>query len=431
MSDTLCLSQNARRLRIDTLSRLRWLGLFGQLTTVLITSLVLGFPLPLGLCLSVIGFSALLNLVLNWLIPKSQLLNDGPAAALLGFDILQLTILLYLTGGLENPFAVLFLAPATIAAVSLPSRQILLITALTGVAASFLYLNHYPLPWYQGQSFSLPPLYRTGFWLAILISCAFISAYASRVAFEARSLSAALTATELALEHQNHLSQLDGLAAAAAHELGTPLATIALVVRELANLELPAECAEDLSLLAQESQRCRSILGRLTSLPSENLGPLSQTTLTIMLEQIAAAYRHGPIELSIDAFGDGPEPLAAHNPAIEYALGNLIDNALDFAKSSTIIQARWTSEFVKITVLDDGPGFSPEIIKRIGEPYVTTRAHRRTKTEAGSGLGLGVFIARTLLERGGGRISFANQEPTGASIRIKWTRKDFEKLNGE
>lgn len=430
MSDTLNLGQNARRLRIDTLSRLRWLGLFGQLITVLITSLVLHFPLPLELCLGVIGFSASLNLVLNWLVPKTLLLNDGPAAALLGFDILQLTTLLYLTGGLENPFAILFLAPATIAAVSLPPRQILLITALTGLAASFLYLNHYPLPWYQDQPFTLPALYRTGFWLAILISCAFISAYASRVAFEARSLSTALTATELALEHQNHLSQLDGLAAAAAHELGTPLATIALVVRELQNLELPVECGEDLALLAQESQRCRSILGRLTSLASENLGPLSQTTLTVMLEQIAAAYRQGPVELRIDASDEAPEPLAILSPAIEYALGNLIDNALDFAKSSTIIEARWTADIITIAVLDDGPGFSSEIIKRIGEPYVTTSADRRTKTEEGSGLGLGVFIAKTLLERGGGRVSFANREPTGAAIRIKWARKDFEKLNG-
>jgi two-component system sensor histidine kinase RegB len=411
------------------LSRLRWLGLFGQLVTVLITSLVLHFPLPLELCLAVIGLSALLNLVLNRLVSKTLLLNDGPAAALLGFDILQLTSLLYLTGGLENPFAMLFLAPATIAAVSLPPRQILLITALTGIMASFLYLNHYPLPWYQGQSFTLPPLYRTGFWLAILISCAFISAYASRVAFEARSLSTALTATELALEHQNHLSQLDGLAAAAAHELGTPLATIALVVRELGNLELPAECAEDLALLAQESQRCRSILGRLASLASENLGPLAQTTLTIMLEQIAAPYRHGPVELRIDTSGEGPEPLASNSPAIEYALSNLIDNAVDFARSLTIIEAKWTDEFVTIAVLDDGPGFSAEVIKRIGEPYVTTRSDRRTKTEEGSGLGLGVFIAKTLLERGGGKMHFANRAPTGASLRITWSRKDFEKLS--
>ena len=231
--------QRARRLRIDTLSRLRWLALCGQFVAIFVTALALQFPLPLGLCSGVIGVSALLNLVFQFRAPKNLRLADGPATGLLVFDVFQLAALLYLTGGLENPFAVLFLAPVTIAAVSLPPRRIVLVAVIMAAAASFLVLHHLPLPWYAGQAISLPWLYQIGFWIALLVACAFICAYASRVAGEARSLSQALTAAELVLARENHLSQLDGLAAAAAHELGTPLATIALVVRELRNATLP------------------------------------------------------------------------------------------------------------------------------------------------------------------------------------------------
>ncbi|WP_294535581.1 ActS/PrrB/RegB family redox-sensitive histidine kinase [uncultured Rhodoblastus sp.] len=418
--------QDARRLRIDTLSRLRWLALCGQLATVLATSMVLQFPVPLALCLSVIGISALLNLAFNFLAPKSLRLADAPATALLVFDVLQLAALLYLTGGLENPFAILFLAPVTIAAVSLPPRKIVLIAVLTALAASILALQHLPLPWYSGQKIDLPRLYRLGLWLALMVACAFICVYASRVAGEARSLSHALTAAELVLERQNHLSQIDGLAAAAAHELGTPLATITLVTRELTRASLPPEFTDDLALLTQEVQRCREILGRLTSLAAEEPGHFGQTRLSLLLEQIVAPYRRGPVEIFIDAKGEGNEPSIAHSPAITYGIGNFLENAVDFARKTVTIDARWTQSFVQIVILDDGPGFSSEIVGRIGDPYVTSGADRRQKSEEGSGLGLGVFIAKTLLERTGAEIRFSNREMGGASVQLEWRHGRFE-----
>jgi two-component system sensor histidine kinase RegB len=421
--------QDARRLRIDTLSRLRWLALCGQLATVLATSMLLHFPLPLALCLGVIGISALLNLAFRFLAPKSLRLADGPATALLAFDIWQLAALLYLTGGLENPFAILFLAPVTIAAVSLPPRKIVLIAVLTALAASLLTLHHLPLPWYSGQKIDLPWLYRMGLWFALMVACAFICVYASRVAGEARSLSQALTAAELVLERQNHLSQIDGLAAAAAHELGTPLATITLVTRELCHASLPPEFSEDIVLLSQQVQRCREILGRLTSLAAEDHKDLGQTRLCLLLEQIVAPHRRGPVEIFIEAKGEGNEPSLLHSPAITYGISNFIENAVDFARDAVKIEARWTQSWVRIVILDDGPGFSPEIVGRIGDPYVTSRADRRQKSEEGSGLGLGVFIAKTLLERTGAKIRFTNRETGGASVQLEWRHGRFENWN--
>ncbi len=420
------IGQDARRLRIDTLSRLRWLALLGQLLTVLITVFILRFSLPLEICFFVIGISALLNFIIQLRAPKSLRLTDKQATALLAFDVLQLAALLYFTGGLENPFAMLFLAPVTIAAMSLPIPQILLIGVLAALAASILGVEHWPLPWYHGQTVSLPLLYRFGLWTAILVASAFIGAYASRVAREARALSQALTATELALERENHLSQLDGLAAAAAHELGTPLATIALVTRELSNADFSPEFSEDLTLLTQEVKRCRAILGRLTSLATEDQQPFGRSKLSVLLEQIVEPHRQPSVEIRIDAKGEGAEPLLTQNPAIIYGLGNFIENAVDFAKTSTIIEALWSVDSVRIVILDDGPGFSIEVANRIGDPYVTSRADRRMKRDKHSGLGLGVFIAKTLLERTGAHIKFSNREIGGAKIQLDWERRLFE-----
>ncbi len=419
----------ARQLRVETLSKLRWLALFGQLATVLATSLVLRFPLPLALCLVVIGVSALLNIAVRLLAQKTLRLTVGPATSLLAFDVLQLTALLYLTGGLANPFSILFLAPVTIAAVSLPPRQIVLIAILTALAASFLGVEHQPLPWYGGQPINLPWLYQLGIWLALLVACVFIAAYASRVASEARALTQALNAVELVLEHQNHLSQLDGLAAAAAHELGTPLATIALVTKELSNGLLPPEYSEDILLLTQQVKRCREILGRLTSLAVEDKKVFNKTRLSIVLEQAATPHRQDPVKITIDAKGEGNEPSLPHSPAIIYGMSNFIENAVDFAKNTVTIQCRWTAYQVRVVILDDGPGFPLNVLDRIGDPYITSRALRRRKSDEGAGLGLGVFIAKTLLERTGAKIRFSNRETAGASVALEWSRSRIENTN--
>src|ERR687890_1935924 len=285
--------QDARRLRLDTLVRLRWLAVTGQSTAVPVVHFGLGFPFPFGLCFLIIAVSGAVNAVLSIRHPASHRLGDNAATLLLGFDILQLAALLYLTGGLQNPFAVLFLAPVLISATALPPERTLILGLLAIGCATLLAIVHRPVP--RGpalEQLNMPFLYVTGIWTAILLGTAFTGVYAWRVAEEARQLAQALAATELVLAREQHLSQLDGLAAAAAHELGTPLATIALVVKELGR-ELPREgpVAEDLALLREQVERCRGILSKLTSLGEDQEGFLETITVSHLVEEIVGPDR--------------------------------------------------------------------------------------------------------------------------------------------
>ena len=424
------LGRRSRRLRVDTLVKLRWLALLGQAIALIVTYFGLRFSLPLGPCLLVIAASAWLNIGLRLRFGRTERLEDAPAAAMLAYDILQLTALLYLTGGIENPFSMLFLAPIMISAVSLSGRITLILTLLMVGAVSALTFRHYPLPWYPGEQLQLPLIYDAGIWVAIVLGAGFIAIYASRVAVEARKLADALAATELVLAREQHLTQLDGLAAAAAHELGTPLATITLVVREMQK-QLPVSdpTEEDLKVLSQEVGRCRAILGTLTSLGSDTGDILEEMSLGLLIEEAVSPQRDFGMRISISKNGEDPEPICRRNPGILYGLGNLIENAIDFAISDVWITTKWDAGRVIIVIEDDGPGFSPDVAGRVGEPYVTTKTDRRAKTEEGSGLGLGLFIAKTLLERSGATVKAGNRAPpeTGASIAISWERSVFER----
>jgi two-component system sensor histidine kinase RegB len=421
------LGQRARQLRVDTLIRLRWLAVAGQSAAVLITGVGLGFDVPIGWCFLCIGFAVLLNLGLRLRYPVSQRLTDNEAAAILGFDILQLAALLFLTGGLVNPFSILFLAPVMISAASLPLRHTVLLLLLALVCATGLTFWRRPLPWVPGQDLQLPMLYSVAIWVAIAVGAAFIAIYATRVAEEARQLAGALTATELVLAREQHLSQLDGLAAAAAHELGTPLATLALVVKEMTRLKPPpGPFADDLSLLSQEIGRCRAILGKLASLGEDGAGPLDEMTIGQLIEEIVAPHRPLDIRIEVETGGAPPEPVCRRNPGMLHGLRNIIENAVDFAEKRVRVSASWTGDQVKIVIADDGPGVASHILARLGEPYITTRGD--DDRDAGGGFGLGLFIAKTLLERAGATTSIVNVVPpeTGAVAAVVWTRAAFE-----
>jgi two-component system sensor histidine kinase RegB len=419
-------------LRLDTLVRLRWLAIAGQAAAVAGVRFGLGFPLPFELCFLVIAASVWTNLLLRIQYPASHRLGDNAATALLGFDILQLAALLYLTGGLENPFAMLFLAPVLISATALAPERTLGLGLLAVGCATVLVLMHKPLPWFPGQALSLPFLYVSGIWTAILLGTVFTGIYAWRVAEEARQLAQALAATELVLAREQHLSQLDGLAAAAAHELGTPLATIALVSKELGHA-MPKEgaVADDLRLLQEQVDRCRSILAKLTSMGEEEEGFLETVSLSHLVEEVVEPQRTVGFDVRVLASGEGAEPVGRRNPGVVYGLSNILDNATDFAASQVTIEARWTPHEVFIEIRDDGPGYAPDILLRVGEPYVTTRsAAERTEAnnDEGGGLGLGLFIAKTLIERSGAELTLTNAAPpaTGAVARIVWPRHAFE-----
>lgn len=419
------------RLRLETLIRLRWLAILGQSVAVLFVALALDFETPLTETAAVILIATLLNVGLTLRAPALGPYPAHVSALVLAFDILQLTALLYLTGGLQNPFSVLFLAPVMVSAAALPPRMTIALGVLAVTMASFLALSHRPLPWMKGHLLVFPTIYTAGLWTSILLGLAFIGIYAWRVAEEARQMADALAATELVLAREQHLSAVDGLAAAAAHQLGTPLATIAVVAKEMDRLvEDDDPLKEDVALLRQETARCRDILAKIASLGGEQDGPLGELAIEHLIEELAAPHRNFGVAIVVGCTGPDPQPRSPRNHGLIYGIGNLIENAVDFARSTVHITARWNERDVVITVSDDGPGFPSDILQRLGQPYLTTRHNRMREGEdrnhAGGGLGLGLFIAKTLLERSGARVIFGNNSGSdGARIEILWPTEVF------
>ncbi|HEY7300790.1 MAG TPA: ActS/PrrB/RegB family redox-sensitive histidine kinase [Xanthobacteraceae bacterium] len=421
----------ARNVRLDTLVRLRWVAVIGQTTAVLVVHFGLDFELPIWACLAVIALAAWLNVALRLRFRSTLRLEADRAAWLLAFDIAELAILVFLTGGLQNPFSFLLLGPVLLAATALPPRMTVTLGAFAAVCATVLIFYHYPLPWDPEEPLVLPEIYTMGIWLSLLLALGFIGVHAWQLTEESRQLADALAATELVLAREQHLSQLDGLAAAAAHELGTPLSTITVVATELERAIKPGSpLAEDVGLLREQAQRCRAILGKLTEL-SSSVEPFDRMPLSALIEEVVAPHRNFGIDIGIVlSGGDAPEPIGGRNPAILYGLGNIVENAVDFARERVDVNVEWSGDRVEVTVTDDGPGFAAEIMDRIGEPYVTSTRQRRANIggEAGGGLGLGFFIAKTLLERSGAKLIFANRTAPekGAMVRITWRRDDFE-----
>lgn len=426
--------EDSRRLRVGTLIFLRWIAIFGQSVACLFVYFYLNFDFPVGLCFVFIVASATLNLGLRFGASGTFRLSDLEATVLLSYDLVQLSFLLYLTGGVTNPFVMLLLAPVTISAVSLPRNLTLFLGIVMLVAATFLCMEFEPLPWHENEALKFPLLYRASIWASLALSAAFIALYAARVSDESRLLATALAATELVLEREQHLSQLDGLAAAAAHELGTPLATITLIIRELQKMsdKVPAEgLKDDLDLLAQEAGRCREILGKLASLGADQGTMMNVLSIDTLIEEVVEPQREFGVnvEISKKSNGGAAPPALARNPGILYGLGNLVENAVDFAESRVRIDAWWSRDLVTIVIEDDGPGFSPAILDRLGDPYLRGRpTERRTKNDNQSGLGLGLFIAKTLLERSGATVETYNVSPprTGAVVKVTWRRSALE-----
>jgi two-component system, sensor histidine kinase RegB len=418
-----------RYVRLDTILRLRWLAVLGQLAAIFIVAHGLEFDVPAVPCLAIVGLSALLNLVLQIAFNPMQRLEPAYAAALLALNIVELAALLFFTGGLQNPFSFLFLAPVLISATALPVRLTIALGALAIACASVLVFFYLPLPWDADEPLVLPPIYLFGVWLSILLAIGVTSLYAFQVTQEARKLSDALAATELVLTREQHLTQLDGLAAAAAHELGTPLSTIFLISRELER-SVPADSplAGDIKTLREQAQRCREILAKITQLSATG-APFDRMPLSTLIEETVAPYRDFGVTIKVRiAVAGTREPVGTRNPAILHGVGNILENAVDFARATVEVNAWWNTETVEIVISDDGPGFAPDILKRIGEPYLSRRRGIDDAQSEHGGLGLGVFIARTLLERTGAKVSFTNRTfpDHGAVVQIAWPRGRFE-----
>ncbi|WP_132522638.1 ActS/PrrB/RegB family redox-sensitive histidine kinase [Rhizobium sp. BK376] len=414
--------KTSRRLRLQTIVRLRWLAVGGQTVTVAIVAFWLKFPLPLMPCCVLIACLAWINFFLTLRYPATHRLEPPAAFALLGLDLLQLCGLLFITGGLANPFSVLVCVPVIISFASQPIRYSMVLIVLAMICITGLAFSPFPLPWYGGVEVNVHSVMQLGVWCSIASTMAFAAFYAYRVSMEAGQLAEALAATELVLQREKHLSQLDGLAAAAAHELGTPLATISVVAKEMEReLSHDERYREDVALLRSQSERCRDILRRLTTLSSDDEAHMRRLTLSSMMEEIIAPHREFGINLEIiEKSPRSGEPILSRNSGIMYGLGNLIENAVDYARSKVTVTVEYNPELLVIVIEDDGNGYSPDVLTRIGEPYVTSRQ----RDDTAGGLGLGLFIAKTLLERSGAVLNFDNRDPEtpGARIRIEWPR---------
>ncbi len=408
------------RLRLRTLILIRWVAAAGQTITVLSVYFGFGFPLPLYWCLGVIATLMLSNLALIGRGTGRARLDDPAAALLLGFDVVQLAALLYLTGGLQNPFAILIIAPVAVSATLLSRRATAALTLVAIASVSLLAYFRHPLPW-MGASLELPDVYILGIWTALAVASVFVSTYIWSVAEEARRMVDALAAAQRSLARQQRISALGGLAAAAAHELGSPLATIAVVAKELSR-EVPPDSplAEDVELLLSQSDRCRDILAGLSRAPEAQGGGFDRLPLRQAVEAAAEPHLQDQIALRIAVAdgADGTEPQVNLSPEFLSGLGALLQNAFQFAKNDVSVTVYWDSTWVSVEIHDDGPGFPAAVLGAIGEPYISTR------DESGEHMGLGIFIAQTLLERIGGQMRFGNRD--GAEVVIRWQRAILE-----
>lgn len=416
------------RLRLRTLVAIRWAAVLGQAAAVLTVNLGLGFELPLAPISATIFAAAVANVLLAVTRPAQARLSDRQGAFYLAFDILQLALLLFLTGGVQNPFSLLLLAPVAIAAATLSGASTVALSALTLVAIVALARYHLPLPWF-GEGIEFPPVYKFGQMAGLGVATLFIAAYAWSLSNAQRRMLDAMAATQAALAREQRLAALGGLAAAAAHELGSPLSTIAVVAQELKRA-VPADSplADDITLLVSQSRRCSDILARLSERPEQSGGaPFERLPASALVEAAGDAM--------VDAMADttpgvatlyeaqpqdgSAEPVLPRAPEILHALGNLIENARQFARREVKVTTGWSADALTVTVRDDGPGFAIDILGELGEPYLTSR-------RVGGHMGLGVFIAKSLLERTGARLAFANPSGGGAEVAIRWRRADIE-----
>jgi len=432
-------------LRLRTLILLRWFAIFGQTTAVLVATLGLGIDLRLDLCGLVIGAAAVFNLVAMQVTAENRRLSEGEAVLTLLFDLGQLGTLLFLTGGLSNPFALLMLAPVTISASVLTLRATVLLGGLATGIITALVLFHRPMRLGDGALLELPRVLVVGTWASLVIGIVFLALYARRVTAETFSMSQALGATQMALGREQQIAALGGVVAAAAHELGTPLATIKLVSTELAEeLADRPDLREDALLIRTQADRCRDILRAMGPRGKEDM-QVRAAPLSSVVEEAAAPHADRGIRLITRVEGappgDGPlrEPEIARRPEIIQGLRNLVQNAVDFAASTVWIDIDWTPGDLRVVIGDDGPGYPSDLLGRIGEPFVRRRGGPVKARPAYEGMGLGLFIAKTLLERTGAALTFGNgspnprdarlagpvefSRPTGAVVSVVWPRR--------
>ncbi|WP_187428494.1 Sensor histidine kinase RegB [Roseobacter fucihabitans] len=427
-------------IRLRTMILLRWFAVGGQLTAIGVAHYWYGLQLEIGLCFFVVGTSIIANLVAIFIFPENKRLNEVENMLMVLFDLLQLSVLLFLTGGLHNPFALLLLGPVTISAAVLTLRSTVLLGSTAIIIVTVLSQFYLPLRTATGSVLEFPQLFVFGNWIALIIAIVFISAYSVRVTSEIHSMSDALAATQMALAREQKLTDLGGVVAAAAHELGTPLATIKLASGELYDeLSNHPELRQDAALIREQADRCRDILRDMGRAGKDDL-LLHRAPLMAIVEEAAQPHMDRGKMVRFQHLNEPmSQPVILRKSEIIHGLRNLIQNAVDFAETQVWIEASWDDTDISLRIMDDGRGFPPHLIGRIGDPFVR---RRRSGMQNGlrpeyEGMGLGLFIAKTLLERSGAELQFANgrdplsgndnqQGQLGAVVKVTWPRHRIE-----
>ena len=436
-SGFLAVDPSKGRVRLRTLIILRWVAIIGQSAAILVATYGLGLRIDLGLCYLAVGASIATNLVAMFVYPPNKLLPEREVLITLLFDLSQLAFLLFLTGGLNNPFALLILAPVTVTAMTMRLRTTVLMGALAFALVTILTTYYLPLRTAQGFILEMPDLFIIGFWASINIGIVFLAIYAGRVTTETFAMSQALLATQMALSREQKLTDLGGVVAAAAHELGTPLATIKLVSAELLEeLSDREDLREDAALIRDQADRCRDILQSMGRAGKDDLH-LRSAPLRAVIEEAAEPHNHRGKTIHY-RLGPNPEaddrmPEILRKPEIIHGVRNLVQNAVDFASGNVWIDGHWSDTHITVRVVDDGPGYPSDLLGRIGDPFLRRRPNKAPDLERPEyeGMGLGLFIAKTLLERSGGEIVFANGSKSknpavprsGAIAVVTWTRE--------
>ncbi len=434
--------QSGGWIRLRTLVLLRWWAIVGQASALMIAARVYNLNLEIGLCFLVVGVSVVSNLVAAFVFAENKRLSEQDTLMVVLFDMLQLGLLLYLTGGLNNPFSILIVGPVTVSASALSSRSTAFLGLMAILIVSLLMLFYLPLRTEQGFILRVPDVFRFGNWVAIVIAVVFLGVYSRWIVQEMHTMSDALQATQMALAREQKLTDLGGVVAAAAHELGTPLATIKLASAELAEeLSDSPDLREDALLIVQQTDRCRDILRSMGRAGKDDLH-LRTAPLTALIEEAAEPHVDRGKRIHFDhAAGEGDllsQPNVLRRPEVIHGLRNLIQNAVDFARENVWVESSWNDKAITIRIMDDGRGYPPHLLGRIGDPFMRRRSvgndPRRPEYE---GMGLGLFIAKTLLERSGADLSFANGSDsfktqashsarTGAFVEVIWARSAIE-----
>ena len=420
------------RIRLRTIVFIRWIAVVGQVSTLLFVHFVMGYRLPLWWALGTVAALAAVTAAAQLRRSASARLTDRESALYFAFDMVQLSVLLFLTGGLDNPFAILILAPVTVSATTLSYRSTVGLAALAITFINALAVFHLPLPWSE-EGLDLAPNFVTGLAIALGLAVIFITSYVYRVAQESRRLSDALAAAQAALDREQSLSSLGALAAAAAHELGSPLGTISLVSREMQrDLAPESPLRDDVDLLVSQSARCREILTELSRRPEgSSTGHFDQVSLPLLVELAAEPHRRPAVALRIEERPDPNNPtppMLPRRPELIHSLGNLLQNAIEFAREEVKVALAWNDRAVGVTISDDGVGFPPDLLDRLGDPYLSRGGggEDRAAERTGDHMGLGIFIAQQLIERSGGSVAFRNNAFGGAEVEITWPRSAFE-----